>query len=53
MEDWQHKGRSLPGAGMGKAHDVVPLHDERDCLYLYRRWRYIVRRGNAGRDLVV
>ena len=53
MEDGQHKGRGLPGAGMGQAHDVVPLHDQRDCLCLYRRWRYIVRRGNAGRDLVV
>ena len=53
MEDGQHKGRGLSGAGMGKAHDVVPLHDQRDCLCLYRRWRYIARRGNAGCDLVV
>ena len=39
MEDGQHKGRGLAGAGMGQAHDVVPLHDQRDCLCLYRRWR--------------
>ena len=53
MEDGQHKGRGLPGAGMGQAHEVVPLHDQRDCLCLYRRWRYIGSRRNAGRDLVV
>ena len=53
MEDGQHKGRGLPGAGLGQAHDVVPLHDQRDCLCLYRRWRDITRRFNAGRDLGV
>jgi len=53
MEDWQHKGRGLPGAGLGQAHEVAPLHDQRDCLCLYRGWRYLARRGNAGRDLFV
>ena len=53
MEDRQHKGRGLAGAGMGQAHDVVPLHDQGDCLCLYRRWGYITGRGNAGRNLVV
>ena len=53
MQDRQHKGRGLPGAGLGKADDIVPLHNQRYCLFLYRRWRYIVRRGHSGRDLVV
>ncbi len=51
MEDGQHKGRGLPGAGLGQAHEVAPLHDLRDCLRLYRRWRDITRRFNAGCDL--
>ena len=53
MQDGQHKGRGLAGAGLGQAHDVLPLHDQRDCLFLYRRWRDIARRGNAGRDVGV
>ncbi len=53
MQDRQHKGRGLAGAGMGQAHDVAPLHDQRNCLFLYGCWRYIARRGNAVRDLGV
>ncbi len=53
IEDRQDKGRGLAGAGMGQAHDVVPLHDQGDCLGLDRGWGEIACRDNAGGDLGV
>ncbi len=53
MQDGQHKGRGLAGAGMGQAHEVAAGHDQRDGLGLDRRRRQVGSRRNAGRYLVV
>ncbi len=48
LENRQHKGRCFACSRLGKAHDVVPLHDRRDGLVLDGRRRVIAERCDAG-----
>jgi len=50
LQQGQRERRRLAGAGLGRAHDVVPLQHWRDCLRLDRRHGLVAQIGHGLRQ---